>query len=256
MKKTIITLAALLTMSMISSCYAVHWIPGSGHMVTEERSVSDFHSVDLRGAGMLYVTQGDSQRLSVTTDDNIMPRLRTDVRNGKLVITIRPDVYRPTSLEVRVTMERVRGLYLSGSGLIEGQNQIRSDSIDIGISGAGDADLDLMAKEVSTRLSGSGKMTVNLDGGSLVSHISGSGRSYLTGRAQTHEYRVSGSGKLRAYDLMTEDTTATITGSGNCEISVSNSLDVRISGSGSVRYRGSPTINSRISGSGSVRSAD
>ena len=256
MKKTIITIAALLLVPIISSCYVVQWIPGSGHLVTEERSVSEFHTVDLRGSGNLYVTQGETQRLSVTTDDNIMPHLRTDVRNGRLVITIEPKLYHPTSLEIQVTMPKIRGFYLSGSGTIEGQNQLRSDSIDVGMSGSGYANLDLMAKEASMRLSGSGKLSLNLDVGSLVSNISGSGKSYLAGQAQSHAYTVSGSGKLRAYDLMTEETAATISGSGNCEISVSNSLDVRISGSGSIRYKGNPRIDSRISGSGSVRPVD
>jgi len=255
-KKTVVTIATLLVVASVVSCYPRQWIVGSGRLITEERSVTEFHSVELRGSGRLYVTQGEPQRLVVTTDDNIMPYLRTDVRHGVLVVYTKPGIHHPTDLDVNVTMARVRGLSLSGSGIIEGQNQIRSDSIDIAISGSGDASLAIMAKEASTRLSGSGRMSLDLDCGSLVSRISGSGRLYLTGESQTHEYHTSGSGKLRAYDLRTESTIARISGSGNCEINVSRHLDVRVSGSGSVRYRGSPRIESRISGSGSIRSVD
>lgn len=256
MKKTIVTIAVLLAVSSVVSCYAGPWIMGSGRIITEERTVSEFHSVDLRGTGKLYVTQGESQRLVVTTDDNIMPILRTDVRNGVLVIYIEPGVRHLTTLEVKVTMIKVRGLSLSGSGVIEGRNQIRSDSVNLRISGSGDAFLDIMARDVTTKLSGSGKMSLHLDSGSLVSTISGSGKLHLTGETNIHEYNSSGSGKLRAYDLRTKNTSVKISGSGNCEINVSNHLNVRISGSGAVLYRGSPQIESRVSGSGSIRSAN
>jgi len=204
----------------------------------------------------VYVTQGERQKLVVTTDDNIMPHLITDVRSGKLVVYVEPPVYRVTSLEVHVTMVKVRSLALSGSGVIKGQNQIRSDRIDISISGSGDAELDIMAKEVTTRLSGSGALTLHLDSGSLESNISGSGKLYLAGHSQVHRFKSSGSGRLYAFDLQTVDTSATISGSGKCEIDVSSRLNVKVSGSGSVRYRGTPKINSRMSGSGRIEAAD
>ena len=256
MKRTAITTAALLLLFSVVSCYAGSWTVGSGHAVTEERTVSEFRSVDLRGSGKLFVTQGGQQKLVVTTDNNIMPILRTEVRNGTLVVFTEPRVRHITTLEVKVTMVRVRELKLSGSGLIEGQNQIKSDRLHLGISGSGDASLDIMAKEVTTRLSGSGSMTLTLDSGSLESVISGSGSLYLTGETKNHKYNTSGAGKLRAFDLRTENTAATISGSGNCEVNVSHRLNVKISGSGSVRYKGNPQIESRISGSESIRSAD
>jgi len=249
-------LATLLFVPFVSSCYAVSWISGSGRIVSEERTVSEFHSVDLQGTGILYVAQGEQQKVVVTTDDNIMPVLRTDVTNGRLAIRTEPGVRRITRLELRVTMVNVSRLDLSGSGRIEGLNQIRSDRIHIGISGSGDASLDIMAKEVTTKSSGSGRMSLHLDSGSLESRISGSGKLTLAGETTTHRYHTSGSGKLHAFDLLTENTFARITGSGSCEVSVSRNLDVRVSGSGNVRYRGNPRIESRISGSGSIRSAE
>lgn len=255
MKRVIVVAAGLVILSSVLSCYAGSWVIGSGHVITEERDVSEFHAVDLRGVGKLYVTQGEVQKLVVTTDDNIMPILRTDVRNGKLIVYTEPGVRHITTLEVHVTMVRVKSLHLSGSGLIEGRNQIRTDRLQLTISGSGDASLDVMAKEVMARLSGSGKMRLNLDAGTLESKISGSGGLFLTGRSQTHRFDASGAGKLRAFDFLTENTAATISGSGNCEVNVSNRLNVKISGSGSVLYKGRPEIESRISGSGNIQSA-
>lgn len=261
MKKILMVIAAVVAISFLVSCYVALRIQGSGRIITEQRHVSEFNRVDFRGPGKLYVSQGDTQRVAVTTDDNVMPYLQTDVRNGVLVVYIKPQVYypqvyHPTVLEVQVDMVKVRGISLSGSGVIEGRNQIRSDSLDVNISGAGDAYLEIMAKHVATRLSGSGKMTLNLDCGTLTSKLSGSGKSLLSGESISHRYTVSGSGRLHGFDLITKETWATISGSGNCDIFVTDFLDVRISGSGSIRYKGNPKIESRISGSGSVRSVN
>jgi hypothetical protein len=43
-----------------------------------------------------------------------------------------------------------------------------------------------------------------------------------------------------------------VSGSGNCELAVSEQLKTRISGSGKVRYKGNPAVSTTISGSGSV----
>jgi hypothetical protein len=209
--------------------------------------------VELRGSGELSVTQGSPQQLVVRTDDNIMPYLRTTVHNNVLTISLEPGIRHTTALEIDVVMAKIRGLSASGSGTITGENRISSDSLDLEVSGSGNALLDISAKDVDTKLSGSGNVTLNLDVGTLSSAISGSGKLSLTGRAVTHDYHTSGSGRLRAMDLMTENTSARISGSGNCEISVSEDLDVRISGSGHVRYRGNPRIESKVSGSGSLR---
>lgn len=256
MKRHVAVLAIVLLVPLVSSCCTLLWVSGSGRIITEERSVPTFHSVDFRGSGKLTVTQGDPQRLVVTTDDNIMPILRTTVRNNVLIISLEPGIRHITKLEVDVVMERIRGLSLSGSGIITGTNRIRSDSLGLSISGSGNALLDIVAKDVNVRLSGSGDLTLNLDAGTLTSDISGSGKLFLSGQAATHDYHSSGSGRLRAFDLITDNTSVRISGSGSCEVRVSEHLDIRTSGSGHVRYRGNPRIESKISGSGSVRSAD
>ncbi len=43
-----------------------------------------------------------------------------------------------------------------------------------------------------------------------------------------------------------------ISGVGNCEVRVNNSLYVTISGVGFVHYKGNPTVQSNISGVGNV----
>jgi len=64
--------------------------------------------------------------------------------------------------------------------------------------------------------------------------------------------RLTGSGSFFGFPLTTNFCDVDISGSGECEITVNERLDVVIDGSGSVYYKGSPLIQEDISGSGQV----
>lgn len=61
-----------------------------------------------------------------------------------------------------------------------------------------------------------------------------------------------GSGSFLGFPLEVANCTINISGTGDCEVSVTNRLDVSIIGSGNVYYKGNPVIHEDISGSGSV----
>jgi len=61
-----------------------------------------------------------------------------------------------------------------------------------------------------------------------------------------------GSGSFYGFPLSASTCQVDISGSGNCEVTVNNDLDVVIEGSGSVYYKGSPSIEVDITGSGRV----
>jgi len=84
--------------------------------------------------------------------------------------------------------------------------------------------------------------------------ISGSGNSDLKGKTKDLTIGIAGSGQSRSKELMSENATVSIAGSGDAYVFASSSLDVSVAGSGDVYYLGQPHINSKIAGSGSVKS--
>jgi len=89
-----------------------------------------------------------------------------------------------------------------------------------------------------------------------IEHISntGSANVTITDPMEEHSLEVwlTGSGSLFGFPLQAEDCQVDITGSGDCEITANQHLDVNIDGSGSVFYKGKPSIREDISGSGRV----
>jgi len=63
----------------------------------------------------------------------------------------------------------------------------------------------------------------------------------------------SGSSKVDATSLISENSDIQINGSGNIRVYAANSINVQINGSGTVKYKGEPkSVNQQINGSGKI----
>ncbi len=231
-------LALVLALGFATSCVPVV-LEGSGNLATESREVSGLRAVDLAGVGNLVIRQTGTEALSVTADDNLLEYIRTEVRDGTLIIDFDPRapgvVVRPSATPLfELEVADIGGIAVSGSGSV-----------------AADA---LRAEEMSMAISGSGDIRIaSLEVGSVEIAISGSGDVALAGRAHSQSLAISGSGRYSASELASSSVVIAVSGSGDATVWAADALDVGISGSGSVAYYGDPDVTKRISGSGSIR---
>lgn len=213
---------------------------GSGRVVTETRDVRGFDRIALDGPGTLIVKQGARESLTIAAEDNIIRRIDTDVRGGRLAIGFdrggRPSItIRPTRPVVyTVTVTDLSALDLAGSGAIEAAD-ITTDRLRVAVDGSGDVRLG----NIATR--------------DLTLSITGSGGVEASGTTDAQAVTISGSGDYRAGALRSKHARVTVEGSGDAAVRASDTLDVRISGSGAVEYAGNPQAHQDISGSGEVR---
>ncbi len=211
---------------------AVH---GSGTMISEDRHVSTFNKIRLKGQGNVIITKDETQSVEIVTDDNIMALIETTVSGNELIISYKKNNIKPTTLDFLITVANLKGLSISGSGDITGKSRFVSDNFYADISGSGD-------------------ITVELEVASLESDITGSGSINLLGSTKFHRASITGSGDIDAFDLDAKDVSIKISGSGDCKVTAAETLTAKISGSGDVYYKGHPQVNTSISGSGSIKS--
>jgi len=214
--------------------FSAERIYGSGTVISEEREVPIFDQIQLKGSGKVILMRAAKQNIQVKTDDNIMLHIRTEVDNGKLVISHARKNIRPTVLTFHIAVANLEGVAISGSGDITGNEEFISDRFYADIAGSGDISVKVSAEH-------------------LESNISGSGSIYLSGSTNTYDATITGSGDIDAFDLQTKDSSVVITGSGNCKVNVSDRLQAKITGSGDVLYKGQPQISKSITGSGKVK---
>ena len=203
---------------------------------TEDRTAGNFTSISMGISGDLYVSQGLTTKLTVEADAEILPLIITEVKNDELKIRFSQNrVKSKTPIRIWVTTAEIEGLYLSGSGNIITETNIKTKEIELKLSGSGNINVkDLSCDEVDAAISGSGNIDVD-------------------GKADELSIAISGSGNCSADQLQTSETDVKISGSGDCKVNVSKELTVAISGSGSVYYAGNPKIDASISGSGKIK---
>lgn len=210
---------------------------GNGSIVTETLFLEDFSSIKLDISADVCIAQGEVQSVVVEGEQNIINELNLNVRGEEWEIEFDDCVRNHDGLKFFITLPFIDQLRISGSGLIFSNTDLQMERIKLRISGSGDIDVGLDVEEVHSKISGSG--TIKMEGIANFSDI-----------------EITGSGDVRAFDLLTEDTDVKIRGSGNVEVLVEDRLDVKITGSGDVFYRGNPRVSANISGSGSVIDAN
>jgi hypothetical protein len=210
-------------------------VRGSGTVATEHRNVAGFQEVELAGTGELSIEQGTTESLTIQAEDNLLPRIRTEVEGGRLLIgTERGVSIRPTKpILYQLVVKELAGLKLSGSGKAQSR-ALRCEDLMLQLPGSGSIEID------------------KLGAATLRASISGSGNIQVAGSAPAQEVRISGSGDYDGKYLESKTAEVSISGSGESAVWVSDRLSAHISGSGNVEYYGSPEVSKRISGSGSV----
>ena len=232
----------ILVATMATGCIVVdlngcskETVKGSGEVVTEERHLPEFKTIKLKGVGRVLLTQGQTHSIGIQTDDNIMPLIETEVNADQLVISQGNYNLRPTILDFNITVAHLKGVAISGSGEVIGKSRFVSEDFFAKISGSADMALELDVKYLETEISGSGSIN-------------------LAGQTNRHEAKISGSGKINAFDMPARNVSLKVSGSGDCKVNATETLDAKISGAGDVVYTGRPRITSKISGSGKLES--
>jgi len=73
---------------LLSGCVNPRCLIGSGNVVSENRTIDQFDSIDLRVPCSLYLTQGPNHPLRIEAEDNILQVLVTDVDDNRLIIDV------------------------------------------------------------------------------------------------------------------------------------------------------------------------
>lgn len=242
MKKSILVLAAILL--SVTTSHAQWWsndkVNGNGDMVTKNRSISNYDKVSLVGSMDVDLVRGKEGELKIEAESNLQQYITTEVSNGVLKISVEKGVSispsRNMGVKVTVPFEDLEGVALTGSGDIQSLDQIK-------------------AAEFETQVTGSGNLKLNLNVRDLNSSITGSGDTELRGNAETFSCKITGSGDFNAFDLKAGKVEASVSGSGDIEITAMEELQARVSGSGDIIYMGNPQKQDfKTAGSGSVSS--
>jgi hypothetical protein len=230
---------ALCSLVIFSSCDFIHGkrVRGSGNVIMQSRNVSNFTGVSISSAMDLYLKQDPSFSVKVETDDNLQQYVIVTVENGVLHIKPRDNINLDETGKIKVFVSApvFRSMEATGACNIFSENMLSSsEAIDIDLTGASEARVELKSPKVSADLTGASSLSL---------------------KGETKEFSIEGSGSsnVRCFDLLTEETRIDMSGACDAEVFASVKLDIKASGASDVKYKGNAAVSQDVSGAGSVR---
>jgi hypothetical protein len=212
-KATLLVIFAALV-AAFSACHIGRGVKGSGNLKTEKRDLPAFKSIDTTGAYEVEVMCQKPASFEIEADDNILPLIKTDVRDGVLYVTSEKSYNPSRAVTLRISLAELTAISSRGAGDVTIQD---AKSDDLKIESMGAASIKAAGKVKSATISSSGAGDID------------------TNRLQAEKARV------------------TVAGAASVSVYASEQLDVSVSGVGSVTYSGNPkTVNKSVSGIGSV----
>lgn len=179
---------------------------GSGVMKTEKRNVPAFTSVNISGAYDVEIVGQKEPSLEIEGDDNLLPLIKTEVKDGALTIGNDQSLSTRGKLRVRISVPKLDGISTSGASDIIVSN-VKSDAFKIDTSGAGSLK--------------------------------------IAGETKTLEVKLTGAGEVDAKDLHAERVNITSSGAASVDVYASEELHVNATGAGEVNYYGAPKVVTR-----------
>lgn len=193
------------------NCYA---ITGSGKVAKEERKLPTFHAVVISVPAELDLKQGTASLVVVEADDNIVPVLKTEVKDGVLYIDTRENnIQSRSKISFKISSAKLDSFKSKGT------------------CSAKISDLKCADFKVETN----GTANVN-----------------LSGETNTFTSQIDGTGSLDSTKLNAKKVVLNIEGTGSAKVAASETLDASIKGTGTIKYSGNPKVNKKVFGLGTV----
>jgi hypothetical protein len=234
-KNLLLSIPLLAFVLLLSSFLQNERITGNGDVKQEDRQATKFKNIGTSGTFKVYIQQGNTHSIRIEAESNLLPYIETKIDGEDLEVRVKKGYnIKPTKdVNVYVTLQEVRELAASGSGGFYSKGKLKTDKLELAVSGSADADLDVTADEMEVGVSGASNVK-------------------LKGSAAKAEYSISGKADIQAFDFQANDVEIAISGSGNANVNAQKTLDIAVSGMGNIKYKGNPQIKQSVSGMGKI----
>lgn len=212
-KRTLLLLCVALTVAL-SGCSLGKGIKGSGNRKAEKRELPAFKAIDTTGAYEVEVRCQQPASFEIEADDNILPLIKTEVRDGVLYVSTQQRYNSGKAVALRISLPELIAASSRGAGDISVQD----------------------AKSDDLKIESTGAATIK-----------------AAGKVKNATISSTGAGDIDTSQLQAEKARVTVAGAASVNVYASEQLDVSVSGAGSVAYSGNPkTVNKSVTGIGSV----
>ena len=207
--------------------------------LASELQLPPYHSVELRGAAKLYLSNGTQQSTILTTNqinslvyDGV---IKAEVRDSVLYIEASNQIsMNDVMIDFAITSPNLRKLTVYGASKIEtADNQV------------------LTQPELTLDLNGAAQADLHLNVENLTIHAKGASKLDLEGTASEVHITIAGAGEVDAEDLVAQVMHINCAGASKAELNVVRELWAQAAGASRITYHGTPQIKQKMAVGGS-----
>lgn len=192
----------------------------------EIRFVEKFDAIDVSGNISLDILQADTQSVVISTYPSYLSSVTTTVENGTLYIGSNNsnNISRSNPIKIALTTNSLNEITARGACKINTENKFKTDSLNILLQGASNADLNV---DVSS------KLEIRMEGASKI---------HLEGVCQTMRIEAYGASKINSENLITKYADVEVAGASFAKVYASESINADALGASKISCIGSPKI--------------
>lgn len=191
----------------------------------QDRQVANFSEIEISSAIKVVLTQGNTEKLILEGDDEMLQRVITEVKGNTLIIRLKDGTYNKTTREITafLTFKNLSKIELSGAVTLSGTNPMKFNDLNLDCSGATKIDMNLTANKLDADFSGASTLK-------------------LEGNVQTLDLDISGASKIEASSLIAKNCFLDCSGASTVTIHVTDKLRAEGSGASKISYKGNPAV--------------
>lgn len=204
-----------------------------------ELEIDSFKEVEIVGNFKVNLIPGNSKKIKVVNNSDYEDdRVLANVVGNKLELKLYRDSYAERDIEITIYYSELRSVLVKRGCKVHIDGTLSQDHLELTVE------------------SGS-EITAKVKCDDLDAHIQAGGYLHLQGKCKVANYSVNAGGSIKAINLLTSESVATVKAGGRVYCNASEKLTVEITAGGSVDYSGDPKqLDKSVSLGGSVRKVE
>jgi hypothetical protein len=233
---------------------------GNGNIIEDERKVAEFSKLSVSHGIDVEITQGNSNKVIIVTDENLQEKIIVKVEGDELQIYVEDSIYKAKKMTAVVTVKKLNTIKASSGSDVESKNMLVCDVLTIQCKSGSDIELDLEANSVSCKLTRGSDAELNakvkesvlfsaehgsdieakLTAQSIICYAKHGSDFDLSGKTNKLEIEASGGSDISASNLIAEDCKLNVSGGSDAKVHSTESIDIHASSASDVYYSGNP----------------
>ncbi len=220
---------------LLTSCNFSFGVHGNGNVKTIERTVNEsFDEIEVSRGLNVYLTQSDSESITVQTDENLHDIIKTEIEGHVLKIYAKESINYSQAQKIMVTFKNLSKIVASSGSDVYSTNTFRTESIQLVTTSGSDMAVDIHAQSIICKTSSGSDLK-------------------LSGTTVNFKAEASSGSDINASNLIAETSRVNATSGSDIKVNTSKELYASATSGGDIKYLGKPDIMEKNNGSsGSV----